>query len=84
MAKFCCAIRPPCGAFLCRDKELTPDMALAVVSSFASQGGPIVPHAHFVIQLDRFPTKNTGHSLINKAVVLKNNLLYFVMQTVIY
>ena len=82
MAKFCRAFRPPCGAnepacganeplaaeaSLCLDTDFTPDILCHNVVQLRHK-------SHFVIQLDRFQTKNTGWSLINEAVVLNKRM----------
>ena len=80
MVKFCCAVRPPCGAnepppaeaFLCFDTDFTPYIRRLrqLVVLLRHKVVQLRHKSHFFVQLDLFPTQNTGWSLISGAVVL--------------
>ena len=80
MAKFCHAIRPPCRAkepppseaSSCLYTDFTLDIRRfqQLVVLLQNKVALLQNQFHFVIQLDRLPTKYTGWYLINEAVVL--------------
>ena len=63
---------PPVEASLFLDKDFTPDIMRLQQLVVVLHHKVVKLHhkSHFVIQLDRFSTENTGGSFINKAVVL--------------
>ena len=79
MAKFFCAIIPPCGAneppppeaSLCLGTDITPDIRRLqhLVVLLRHKVVQLRQKYNLVVQLDRFPTQNTGWSLKSEAVV---------------
>ena len=82
MAKFCLAIRPHCSAnepppaeaSLRLDRDFTPDTRRLqqLVVHLRHKEVQLHHKSHFVMQSDRFATKNAGWSLINEAADLLN------------
>ena len=83
MAKYCRAIGPSCRAkeppppeaSSCLDTDFTPDIRrFQQLVPFHDKVVLLHHKSHFVVQLNRFQTKNTGLSLINEAVVLNKQM----------